>query len=685
MSDMKDVAEHSAEICLAALSFATGAATGIAPFVTSFAVLCAIGVRRQREQGLKCRDRAAARVIEFLEAAPEFGGSDWSRVRALVRDTRANVAINPAALELAARRGARVFRDALLMLIEEAVPFEPGDDLNRRAAVLALGAALDCLLAMPETRAGLDHAMILNLTRDSGLVLSVAARVEGKVDALALQVLALTAKLEETGKRDVARDKGITEKALADPARRIAVDVSDPAAAFREPHRAADIAIRVQAEGLTRSDRSDFVDHILAQVAHLSRDGAHAAALGRIDKALERADAESRARSVRLLDAAIEQAVLARNARAVAMRLVQRNEAEGKSGPQHIRKIYTAWYVRGRDCGLNFDLAVAVELGRLNYRRATTADLRCVAAIDSGNALSTLGKRMSGTTLLVNAMLAYRRALRECPREIEPVRWAAIVLNFASTLAVLGDRQTGLGHLEEALTAVRQALEVLTPSEHGALWVMAQNTLGVVLQSLGDREPGTSRLEEAVAVYRVALRDKPQDNAPLDWAQTQMNLGNALLAIGERERSKVRLREAIASYRAALEEATRIRMPFVWAKIQMNLGNALRALGTLDLGIRRLEEALNAFGEALKERTRENAPFDWAVAQVNLAAIERVYFCKTFDMRRLDRAEIHAMAAKKIFSEAKVAHLADRADKMLASIRALRPPTAGRRTLPAVG
>jgi tetratricopeptide (TPR) repeat protein len=142
---------------------------------------------------------------------------------------------------------------------------------------------------------------------------------------------------------------------------------------------------------------------------------------------------------------------------------------------------FMGFYERGRDKGLNADLQVAIEIARLALLRARDSDERGSTQNNLGNALSTLGERENGTERLLDAVEAYRDALKEWTRERVPLQWA-----------------------------------------------MTQNNLGNALWTLGERENGTERLLEAVEAYRDALEERTRERVPLQWVQaTEDNLASA--------------------------------------------------------------------------------------------------------------------------------------------------------------
>ncbi|MCA3517385.1 MAG: tetratricopeptide repeat protein [Rhodobacter sp.] len=447
-----------------------------------------------------------------------------------------------------------------------------------------------------------------------GRIEDTTGRIEATTQETAEQLRHLTEMVAHLTRATAARASGITDDALIGLARRIAADVADPAAAFRELENAVEIAIRVQAEGRQGSNLGNFVDGVLRRVAALAAQNQYDTAAREIDAALEQEQAESTARRIRLLDAGIAQDILRRDPDSAARRLLLKAdlEAGGVANVAACRSLQHEWYERGRDKGLNFDLAIAIELSTNTLPRANGSDDRGAILNDLGNALQTLGQREAGTARLEQAVAAYGAALTEWTQDRVPLNWAMTQNNLGSALRTLGRREAGTARLDRAVAAFRAALTEFTRDRVPLDWARTQNNLGNALLTLGQREAGTARLEEAEAAYRAALTERTQDRVPLDWAMTQNNLGTALLTLGEREAGTARLEEAVAAYGAALTEFTRDRVPLDWAMTQMNLGNALYLLGAREAGTERLEEALAAYRAALTERRQDRVPLDWA-------------------------------------------------------------------------
>jgi tetratricopeptide (TPR) repeat protein len=451
------------------------------------------------------------------------------------------------------------------------------------------------------------------------------------------ELKAMVARIEQA---TAARASGITDDALIGLARRIAADVADPAAAFRELENAVDIAIRVQAEGRQGSNLGDFVDEVLRRVAALAAHNQYDTAAQEIDAALEQEQADSTARRLRLLDAGIAQDILRRDPESAARRLIQKAdlEAAGAATVATLRALQDEWHERGRDQGLNFDLAIAIALSTLTLPRANGPDDRGTVLNDLGTALATLGEREAGTTRLEQAVAAFRAALTERRQDRAPLDWAMTQNNLGAAVQTLGAREAGTERLEQAVKAYRAALTERRQDRVPLDWAMTLMNLGNALLSLGQREVGTERLEQAVEAYRAALTEHRQDRVPLDWAMTQNNLGNALAKLGEREAGTERLEQAVEAYRAALTERRQDRVPLDWAMTQNNLGNALATLGEREAGTERLEQAVEAYRAALTEHRQDRVPLDWAMTQMNLGTALLTLGAREAGTARLEQA-----------------------------------------------
>ncbi|BBE73218.1 tetratricopeptide repeat protein [Oharaeibacter diazotrophicus] len=520
-----------------------------------------------------------------------------------------------------------------------------------------------------------------------------AERVERAEDRAMLAEILARMRAQDAPTLAAAAQAGIPEATIIEIARRILPTIEDSDSALRELEKAVAVAIRVAEEGRHGTNLGAFIDDILARVAALSREARFEAAIEVADDAFaaweheevtrraeeEERRARSREAGTRLLRAAYDQAVLARDVRSAAERLVRivdLEHADPESRHHALRAVQDENHVEGRDRGTRLPLEISIELARIGLARASNPDERGAMCNDLGTALAILGAREAGTARLDEAVAAYRAALEERSRERVPLDWAMTLNNLGSALAILGAREAGTARLEEAVAAYRAALEERTRERVPLDWAATQNNLGNALRTLGEREAGAARVEEAVAAYRAALEERTRERVPLDWAMTLNNLGNVLVTLGEREAGTGRLEEAVAAYRASLEELTRERVPFAWATTQNNLGDALRSLGEREAGTARLKEAVAAFRAALEVRTRERMPLYWAVTQHNLALACLRFFERTRRQNDLDAALTAMERALEVFRGAQVSHYFDLTIALREAILAARdsPP-----------
>ena len=86
-----------------------------------------------------------------------------------------------------------------------------------------------------------------------------------------------------------------------------------------------------------------------------------------------------------------------------------------------------------------------------------------------------------------------------------PLQWATTQNNLGLALSTLGQREAGTERLLEAVEAYRDALKEWTRERVPLDWAMTQNNLGNALWTLGQRETGTARLGEALAAWEACL------------------------------------------------------------------------------------------------------------------------------------------------------------------------------------
>jgi tetratricopeptide (TPR) repeat protein len=485
---------------------------------------------------------------------------------------------------------------------------------------------------------GRQQAFRTRLMADGGLV--VSQKGFGSPELLAADVTEhllmheLVADLQKRGQVATAERAGLEREIIGKLARRLKPDESlDFEQSVKELENAVAVALETIERGKRGTNEDRFVDGVLKRIAEQTKAGEFDRATKEVDAALakldqhegEQREALQRSR-ITLLEAGVEQDILRRDAAAVARRIerIVAIEKPDDSTRQFaaLRARQDAFYVEGRDKGLNLSLEIAIAIARLTFTCAKNADARGAALIDLGTSLTILGDRESGTARLEEAVEAYRDALKEYTREREPLKWAMIQNNLGSALRALGERESDTARLEQAVAAFRDALLEHTRERVPLDWAMTQNNLGNALRVLGGRESKTARLEEAVEAYRDALKEYTRERVPLDWAKTQNNLGNALGDLGERETDTARLEEAVVAYRSALQERTRERVPLGWAMTQNNLGTTLQTLGRRESGTARLDEAVVACRAAIEVFEQAGASYYVEAAQQNLAAAE---------------------------------------------------------------
>lgn len=429
----------------------------------------------------------------------------------------------------------------------------------------------------------------------------------------------------------IARASGITDELLIELARRVSSDISNPQQAFVELENMVELAIHGRWKEREASNLGPFVDEVLDRVSEFTARGELNDAAAAIDAALareaeearllEERRQESRARSLRLLDAGIEQDLLRRDADSAAARIVEKAKIDlpdGASLFDHLLLHQNEWYESGRDKGLNLDLEVAIALARWTVDLASDVDEHGTAQNNLGNALSELGMRETDASRLEQAVAAHRLALDVRTRQRVPLDWAMTQNNLSNSLRSLATRETGTVRLEQAVQSARMALEEATRETVPLQWAATQNNLGLALTDLGTRKASKKMLELATSAFRLALQELTRETAPVHWATTQANLGIALTVLGSQETETVLLEQAATAYRLALEVWTQEHFPLKWATVQNSLGNALRHLGLRESCTERLEEAVTAYRLALEEWTQERVPLDWAMTQNNL-------------------------------------------------------------------
>lgn len=464
----------------------------------------------------------------------------------------------------------------------------------------------------------------------------VAARAEedrqigGEHSALLKQILAAVG--------GDAEERGVTEKALIELARRVADNIPDAAQAIAQLQRAIDEYIGLRDQAARGSNLGDLVDEALRRIAAQNEQGKFDAGADEGARAYAELIEQGqtlRAAKLNIIAANIDQHRMRVDAEAIALWICEGLEVE------HGRLTATALFPeieRYRDKGLIFGLRLELDVAiKLAARAAANAegDGELAAALNlQGIVSSDQGERTggeAGLVLLDDAVSAYRAALAIYTETTMPAKWAMAQNNLAIALQTQGERtggEAGLALLQAAVSAYRTVLTVYTETAVPTYWATTQNNLAIALQTQGGRtggEAGLALLDEAVLAYRAALTVYNETTTPVDWAMTQNNLATVLKTQGELVGGAAGLEllaDATSACRAALTVRTETTMPADWATTQNNLGNTLGIRGGWtggEAGLALLDEAVSAYRRALTVNTETAMSADWAMTQNNLA------------------------------------------------------------------
>ena len=397
---------------------------------------------------------------------------------------------------------------------------------------------------------------------------------------------------------------------------------TDPTIAYNALRGALQAAAELKAQSNLPSNASDQLQAILRRVSDLNDQGLRDEAGEALAEAIQRNQAEAGA----LFEASLKQDRLQNRPDLAAKRLVANLHAAAPAGGVFRATVDTLveWRERGDQMGDPFDLAVALELARMNHARAKGPQ-RGPALQSLGNCHLSIGITRSGDDHLVRAVKVLTAALKEVPRRTQPGNWALI-----------------------------------------------QSSLGNALGNLGHREGNTERLEQSLLADREALKECTRDRDPIGWAMTQNNLGTALQALGELEGNIECLEQAVLAFDEALKERTQNRVPVEWAATQNNLGVARRWLGTLAADVGQFQAARAAYSDCLLESARDNAPFPWAKTQWNLGDLALAWHAVAPDPALLVTAKGHLEQAREVFAIGENEHQIGECDRLLAQIETLR-------------
>ena len=232
-------------------------------------------------------------------------------------------------------------------------------------------------------------------------------------------VLQMQQMLESKGEAANARASGVTDLSLIGLARRSATSTENLEQAFREFERLVEIEIGVQTRTSFGSNSDSQIDDVIRQVQQLSARNENQSAIDTADQAIQ--DWKERQKRelsgvLRLLAEKRDQYLLLLDAKSAAAVIAETIALDSPDPATHftqLRAVQDEYYARGRDRGLNLDLAVSIHLARQSLSRATDADQRGTALNDLGISLGELGQRETSPARLEQAVQSFRAALEE--------------------------------------------------------------------------------------------------------------------------------------------------------------------------------------------------------------------------------------------------------------------------------
>jgi tetratricopeptide (TPR) repeat protein len=467
MSHVKDIAQNSTAICVAALGLT--ATTG--SVAIGAAGLIAIGLQLFKTHKATCK-KAVEQVMKDIEKSGTESPDTLQAARDLLATCQDEVTVSRIDLPEAAQQ--EDFYSAVVEHLMQSFPEEA--DYNALQLIrLVMGHAFQACRYEEAFHRPLEQSLLTALRRDAAGLVRGQEKIRDDIAVMNAEVSRgndegraalsrMEAQLLEQS-RGAARQLHIQEGLLIALARRYAE--GNPAD-FDGALAGLERALEVAAEDRERlpGNVSAAVEAVLARVEDLNAEGEIDAADDTLWDELQRAEEVE----LRLINKGLAQVVLTRNVdRAVALE-IRRLALDGGAGFEALRGVRRGWYERGRDKGLRFDLEVAIALARESVKCAAGADQRGAATNDLGNALATLGERESGTERLIEAVEAFRAALLEYTRDHVPLNWAMTQNNLGvveESFAAKTEGAARVGHLRAALAHIEAALQVFDPQASG--------------------------------------------------------------------------------------------------------------------------------------------------------------------------------------------------------------------------
>ncbi len=431
----------------------------------------------------------------------------------------------------------------------------------------------------------------------------------------------LLRRTDQSGKGDILREEGITERAIIRLAQRISADTSDVGAAWTELQNAIEIAVGLQRDGRKPSNHGAFVDAVLARVAELSRDGEYKQAGKALDEAMRDEEIAFAARKAKLMNERMHIAMLDGDVANAAEAIFGYTQLTVSSDEffRQIEAEIKALGDRGSNEGFPFLQDIAIELCRKFVELLDVPHKKAIAIMILGYLVRQRGEREVGVDYLWEALALYDDALRHLNTSDDPSAktdiWGSIMTNKANALVSMGERTNTASHFNEALAIFHETAAIRTKEKTPRFWAITQMNIGNTLKFIAERSSDLTHLTDAIDAYKATLTVWTRDAAPLDWAKTKMNLGNALALLGYRTQDPSCLSKAREAFDDCAQEWTRSQTPMKWALLMKNAAAAEFGSYELTGDTANLHKAVFLFREALPELDGDHAPLEWASTQ----------------------------------------------------------------------
>ena len=241
-----------------------------------------------------------------------------------------------------------------------------------------------------------------------------------------------------------------------------------------------------------------------------------------------------------------------------------------------------------------------------------------------GNAFVAHSSLGGGQEQLDKAVMAYREAEKQVPKESQPLAWARIQNSLAAVLQAQGQKKKDPMLLRKAAVTYSTVTANLSATAHANDWAMANIHLGKALYILAGLEGKPEYLQRAGAAYEEALSVYNMEKSPSRWAEVTNQYGVVLLALGEESGADATLEEAVSKFRTAMNVWQRDKAPLAWAQTANNLGAACFALAKRNSQNALLREASDCFEGATEIYRQRGITKQAQVIEKNLQRVKRL-------------------------------------------------------------